>query len=124
MAGKSLIPIFTENFERNLDQIRLFLEPEKKKAFQHLLDRLFNDAISTLCQYPQAGRPFLNHQVRSLETRRLLRKLKQLLKKDDDIREWIMDDYLVLYLHRDDQIIFLSIKHHFQLSFDLSRFWL
>jgi hypothetical protein len=34
-----------------------------------------------------------------------------------------MDDYLVLYLVRRHQVIFLAVKHHRQLSFDLTRFW-
>ena len=33
-----------------------------------------------------------------------------------------MDDYLVLYLIRGDRVVFLSIKHHRQLSFDLKGF--
>jgi hypothetical protein len=34
-----------------------------------------------------------------------------------------MDDYLLLYLVRGRQIVFLWIKHHRQLSFDLQGFW-
>jgi len=52
-----------------------------------------------------------------------LRKLKALLKKDHELREFVLDDYLVLYLLQSRQVIFLSIKHHRQLSFDLRRFW-
>lgn len=35
----------------------------------------------------------------------------------------ILDEYLLLYFIRKNQAIFLSIKHHRQLSFDLHRFW-
>ena len=45
------------------------------------------------------------------------------LAKSDDLREYIVDDYLLLYLLRGNQLVFLSIKHHRQLSFDLKRFW-
>jgi hypothetical protein len=31
--------------------------------------------------------------------------------------------YFLLYLVRRSQVIFLSIKHHRRLSFDLHRFW-
>jgi hypothetical protein len=41
----------------------------------------------------------------------------------DDLREFILDEYLLLYLVRRNQVIFLSIKQHRQLSFDLHRFW-
>jgi hypothetical protein len=53
----------------------------------------------------------------------LRRKLKADLKKRDKLREFIVDDDLVLYLFRGTRVIFLSIKHHRQLSFDLLRFW-
>ncbi len=123
MAGRRRTPVFTENFARNLDAIHLFLEPEGSAAFQRLLDRLFVDIVPTLCRYPQSGRMFLQHPVRSKEAQLLLRKLKALLKKGDELREFVVDDYLVLYLLRGSRIIFLSIKHHRQISFDLRRFW-
>ena len=34
-----------------------------------------------------------------------------------------MDDYLVLYLVHQRRVIFLDMKHHRQLSFNLKRFW-
>jgi hypothetical protein len=45
------------------------------------------------------------------------------LKKSDELREFVVDDYLVLYLLRGKRVVFLSVKHHRQLSFDLKRFW-
>jgi len=41
----------------------------------------------------------------------------------DNLREFVFDECLLLYMPRHTQVIFLSIKHHRQLSFDLSRFW-
>jgi hypothetical protein len=35
----------------------------------------------------------------------------------------VVDDYPALYLVRGREIIFLAIKHHRQLSFDLRRLW-
>ncbi len=123
MAGRRRAPVFTENFSLNLDVLRLFLEPEGHAAFERLLDRLFDDIVPMLCRYSQSGRLFLQHPIRSKEARSLSQKLKTFLKKGDELREFIMDDYLILYLHRDRQVIFMSIKHHRQLSFDLRRFW-
>ena len=123
MADSRRAPVFTENFSLNLDAIRLFLEPEGRAAFERLLDRLFDDIVPMLCRYSQSGRIFLQHPIRSMEARSLSRKLKTFLKKGDELREFILDDYLVLYLLRNRQVIFLSIKHHRQLSFDLRRFW-
>ncbi len=123
MADRRRAPFFAENFSLNLDALRLFLEPEGRAAFERLLDRLFDDIVPMLCRYSQSGRLFLEHPIRSKEARSLSRTLKTFLKKGDELREFIVDDYLILYLHRDRQVIFLSIKHHRQLSFDLRRFW-
>jgi len=65
----------------------------------------------------------LSHPIRSRESRALLRKLKARMKKGDDLREFVIEEYLILYLLRGARIVFLSIKHHRQLSFDLLRFW-
>jgi plasmid stabilization system protein ParE len=123
MAARRLSPVFTENFANNLEAIRLFLEPEGKAAFRRLLDRLFHEICPTLCRFPLSGRPFLGHEVRSLESRSLVKRLETLLQAGDDIREFVLDDYLLLYLRRAHRVIFLAIKHHRQLSFDLDRLW-
>ena len=52
-----------------------------------------------------------------------MKKLTRSLGECDELREFIVDDYIVLYLLRAGQVVFLFIKHHRQLSFDLMRFW-
>jgi hypothetical protein len=123
MAGKRLAPVFPQNFAENLGAIRTFLDDEGHAAFDRLLDRLLNDLVPTLCRFPFSGRSFLALPIRSLEARAAVRRRKRSLQPGDDLREFIFDEYLLLYLPRDTHLIFLSIKHHRQLSFDLSRFW-
>ena len=123
MAARRLTPVFTENFSADLDTIRAFLGDEAAEAFAGLLDRLIDDLVPTLSRFPQSGRLFLAQPTGSLETRRAFRRLRRLLLPGDDLREFILADYLVLYLIRDRSIVFLAIKHHRQLSFDLPRFW-
>jgi len=123
MADRRRTPFFTENFAANLEAIRQFLAPEGEAAFRRLLDRLFDNIVPTLCRFPQSGRPFLGHAVHSLEARALVGRLEGLREPGDDLREFVLDDYLVLYLLRADRVIFLALKHHRQLSFDLDRFW-
>lgn len=123
MAGRRLSPISTENFAQNLDAIRDFLGEDGRVTFARLLDRLFEDIVPTVCRFPQSGRPFFDHPARSLETRAARRRLRRLIRAGDDLREFILDEYLLLYLVRGNHVIFLSIKHHRQLSFDLHRFW-
>lgn len=121
MAGKQ--PRFTENFSTNLTAIEEFLGSHGGRALHHFLDRLFDDVIPTLCRFPQSGRSFLAHPIKSAKAKALTKELRKLLGKGDDLREFVMDDYLVLYLVRRGQVIFLAVKHHRQLSFDLKGFW-
>lgn len=116
-------PLFTENFTANLESVRLFLEPDGRSAFRRLLDRLLDDIVPTLCRFPQSGRSFLAHAVLSLEAQALLERLKTVLRKGDDLREFIVDDYIILYLVRRRRLYFLAIKHHRQLSFDFRHLW-
>jgi ParE toxin of type II toxin-antitoxin system, parDE len=54
----------------------------------------------------------------------LANKLKRILQRSEELREYILGDYLLLYLVQPKQIVFLAIKHHRQLSFDLTKFWI
>jgi|OpeIllAssembly_1097287.scaffolds.fasta_scaffold105670_1 plasmid stabilization system protein ParE len=123
MAGKRLTPVFTQNFAETLDAIRTFLGDDGRQAFDRLVDRLLDDVVPTVCRFPSAGRSFLAQPVGSLEARSAVRRLKRSLQPHDEVREFIFDDYLLLYLVRGTRVFFLSVKHHRQLSFDLSRFW-
>jgi len=121
MAGKQ--PRFTENFSTNLTAIETFLGPQSRSAYRKFLDRLLNETIPSLCRFPQSGRSFLAHTIKSAKAKALTKELRRLLGTGDDLREFVMDDYLVLYLVRRGQVIFLAVKHHRQLSFDLKQFW-
>jgi hypothetical protein len=107
----------------NLEAIRIFLGDEGRATFKRLLHRLFDDLVPTFCRFPRSGRAFLAYPIRSLEARSAVRCLKRLLRPRDDLRDFILDEYLLLYLLRDARVIFLAIKHHRQLSFDLHQFW-
>jgi len=73
------------------------------------------------CRFPQTWRQFF-YAIRSSEASVLVKKLRSRLESSDDLREYIDEDYLFLYLVRGERIIFLAIKHHRQLSFDLKGF--
>ena len=121
MAGKR--PVFTENFSANLTAIETFLGLEGANAFNRLFAHLADDVVPTLCQFPPCGRQFFAHAIRSAEAGVLVKKLRRRLESSDDLREYIAEDYLLLYLVRGERIVFLAIKHHRQLSFDLKGFW-
>jgi len=123
MAAAKFQAYFTENFTVNLDALEAFLPAGGHGPFQRMLSRLVDDIVPTLCRFPQSGRSFLAQSIGSTEAQRLAAQLSESLSTGDDLREFIVDDYLVLYLVRQSRIYFPAIKHHRQLSFDLRRFW-
>jgi len=122
MAAKSKL-FFTQNFTANLDEIQEFLSSEARLAFQRLLDRLFDDVCPQISRFPLSGRSFLGHHAGSADAEKLIERLRERLRSNDNLREFVIDDYVVLYLVRRTRIYFIAIKHHRQLSFDLRRFW-
>lgn len=111
------------NFERNLDAIALYhTELSEPCCFQNLLDRLFDTVITNLELFPDMGRDFLARQAASVEGCRLYRDVSQ-LAGNSVVREYVFDDYLLLYSVSGENLYLLAIKHHKQLSFDLNRHW-
>lgn len=115
---------FTANFEANLDSIRDFLCVVAAPAeFERLLSRLFDEIIPNLARFPDLGRDFAARAPQSTEGAAALAALRRKASRDTTLREYITDDYLLLYAVRDDTVFLLSIRHHRQLSFDLRGHW-
>jgi hypothetical protein len=91
-------PIFTENSSANLTAIRTFPGHEGARAYRSLFDRLFDDIIPILCRFPKSGHVFLTHTVRSADAKTLVKKLGVRLRDREALREFVVDDYLILYL--------------------------
>lgn len=68
------------------------------------------------------GRPFLARQAQSMEAQAVIERSKTRTGRDE-IREYLTDDYLILYALIGDAVYLLSIRHHRQLSFNLEEFW-
>lgn len=112
----------TANFERNLASIESFAADEgAPQIYDGLLNGLLEAVIPTLEEFPEIGRSFLAREPGSVEARAIVRRLKT-ATGIGDIREYVFDDYLLLYALLPN-VIYLSIKHHRQLSFDLGAFW-
>jgi hypothetical protein len=115
----------TANFQQNLDSIRKFLvEQEAEAGFDSLIKRQFDDVIPNLERFPKMGRDFLARDPLSDEGRAKRHALKVKSGSNTEIREYITDEYLLLYAVRDSVVFLLSIRHHRQLSFDLRAHWL
>ena len=88
-----------------------------------MFDRLVDDIVPQVCRFPLSGRSFLDRPIRSVQAEALAERLRDKLKEGDDVRELIVEGLLILYLVRGQCVVFLSIKHHRQLSYDLLTFW-
>ncbi|MGB8517586.1 MAG: type II toxin-antitoxin system RelE/ParE family toxin [Gallionella sp.] len=122
MSKKVTIKL-TANFERNLEGIDAFLtEANAAFAYDDLLDTLTETLIPNLESFPALGRPFLNRPVCSVEVSNALARLNRQLQ-DGELREYLLDEYMVLYAQFGTVIYLLSIKHHRQLSFDFLSLW-
>jgi hypothetical protein len=113
----------TRNFERNLAEIQVFLEGADATAgFGALLDALVGDLIPNLERFPKLGSSFLARRPGSAEG---LGRWDLLNSRAGDraIREYLLGDFLVLYLESKSGIDLLAIRHHRQLSYDLEGHW-
>jgi len=123
MASKKAVVKLTANFEANLASIEAFwIEADALQSYDRLLDSILETVIPNLEQFPEIGRSFLSRQPRSVESQAVVERLKTRIGRSE-IREYLMDDYLILYALNGDAIYLLSVKHHRQLSFDLEGFW-
>lgn len=122
--GGSVPVRVSDNFARNLEAVWDFLERAgEPEVFGRLLDELFDTAIPNLASFPGAGVDFSRRRTLSGEGAARAERLKKRVRRGETLREYIFDDFLVLYLSRPDEVILLSIKHHRQLSFDLRGHW-
>jgi hypothetical protein len=118
---------FTKNFELNLEAIEAFWsENDFPQGYDRLLDELGQTVIPNLERFPTMGRPFLARRPESVEAVSKLEKLQAQLARlgeNADIREYVMEDYLLLYAIIDKAVYLLTIRHHKQLSFDFVGLW-
>lgn len=126
MSAKLTVRL-TANFEQNLEDIEAFLnEAEQSSAFDKLLTELSENVIPNLERFPALGMPMFDRSPGSLEsttgTERLRQKLHA-LDAEGELREYLMNDYLLLYARIRQFIYLLSIRHHRQLSFDFDALW-
>jgi hypothetical protein len=128
--GASLARVqYARNFASNLESIEAFwLDNDFAQGYERLLDALTDVVVPNLQRHPRMGGRFLNRAVESVEAKRLLERIGlqlSALGPDAEVREYVMDEYLVLYLVSDGHagdaggVRLLAIKHHKQLGFDV-----
>ena len=113
----------TANFERNLDEIENFLiDADAAQSFEALIDELTSTVIPNMERFPKMGRNFMDRPARSIEVSNGLGTLRKQLR-DGELREYVLNDFLLLYAQYGQTVYLLSIKHHRQLSFDFAHLW-
>ena len=126
-ASSSIRIKLTANFERNLEEIeRFLLDAEASEAYDTLLNELLETVIPNLERFSAMGRSFMDRPIRSVETSSGIDILRaKLLKvgRHAEIREYVLQHYLMLYAFSGEEIFLLAIRHHKQLSFDFQALW-
>ena len=113
----------TANFKRNLDEIEKFLiDADATQSFEALIDELTSTVIPNMERFPKMGRNFMDRPARSIEASNGLDTLRKQLR-DGELREYVLNDFLLLYAQVGQTVYLLSIKHHRQLSFDFAHLW-
>jgi len=129
------------NFEQNLADIAQYLHAEelngvklnaatlnaaelntvaKIPAYLQLLETLCTSVIVNLSQFPEIGRKYLERQPQSVEAVALLTQIEKLCPPDE-VREYLLNDYLVLYINRSNTTYLLAIRHQRQLAFEYTQ---
>lgn len=121
---------YAHNFALNLENIESFwIENQFAQGHDHLLDALGDTVILILQRHPRIGRPFMRRDVESVEAQAVVARIGKrisALGENAEVREYVMDDYVVLYLVVDGaegepmMVHLLAIKHQKQLGFDMS----
>jgi len=114
----------TRNFACNLEEIEQhFRGCDSPRGWETVLERLFEEIIPTLRQFPLIGRDFLDRQPLTYEGVLLVEQVKRRLGNQVSLREYLSGDYHLLYAIRGEDIFILAVKHYPQASFDLSGDW-
>ena len=130
MASKASSPVtvkLTANFVHKLEEIeQLLIDENAAPAYDVLIDDLLETVVSNLERFPAMGQSFIDRPLRSVETSNGIDMLRDKLGKIDrnsEIREYVLQDYLLLYTLTGTEILLLAIRHHKQLSFDFKALW-
>ena len=117
--AKSKVRI-SPNFENNLEAIQRFLiEQEAEPAFATVMESVFTRLIPMLESHPRMGRDWLTRSPQSGKGVALRQRIISRLRAGRELREFILDNYLVLYALEDSTVTLLAIRHHRQSSFSL-----
>ena len=111
-----------ENFLANLDAAhRFFIEQDVATAVARLatLKVQLREMVSVLSWSPAGGRPARFLAARSAQVRLKTEAILRLAKEAGlpDLREYVLDQHIVLYAHSESEVVLLALKHQRQLLY-------
>ncbi len=107
------------SYERSLDgALDFLLQNDALPAAQHLLDRALVFLPELLSRFPRAGRDFVARNPASPKVVEAVEQVRALMRADIELREYVLDDYLVLYAIRKQTVYLLTLRHHRQSGFE------
>jgi len=107
-------------YERSLEAaVDVLLELGAVDAAQAVLDRAAGFLPELLLRYPEAGRQFDPRNLEGARVLALAARVRELLSDTIELREYVLDDYLVLYAIDDRAVHLLTLRHHRQDGFSL-----
>lgn len=114
-----MIDLFiADSFYRNLDEIEAyFVEAGALSRFDRLLRRLEQDAVPNIKQFPALGRPHLAASPIGRVFPDVSGAAAEAGIEPESLREYILDEYLVLYGVGETAAYLLAIRHHQQLGY-------
>jgi hypothetical protein len=127
-AARALVQ-YARNFELKLVSIEAFwMENNFALGYERLLDALTDVVVPNLQRHPRMGRQFMGRSAESVEAKRLVERISLRLSAfvpAAQVREYVMDECLVLYLVSDGTggepsiVQLLAIKHQRQFGFEM-----
>lgn len=110
------------NFVATLDETRAFFVEQDAEyspvRFSKLRAKL-REMLDVLAWSPASGRPARFLAARSAQARLRVEAVLNLARQAGlpKLREYLVDEHVVLYAHADERVVLLAIKHQRQLTY-------
>lgn len=95
---------------------RFVLKQEAVQTYDRLLDDLEHVIYPNLRAFPHIGKPYLEGPVQSTEALMATAKLPR--NAAHTLRQYVHDDFVILYTVLPDSIHLISIRHHRESTFN------
>jgi plasmid stabilization system protein ParE len=109
------------NFERNLEAIGVFVAEAEgpPSVLDDLVDAIVSRLFPLLESHPRAGRDWMLNPPPTESGKALQQRIAQKLQVRRELREFVLDQHLVLYAIDGNTVTLLAIRHGRELGFDV-----